>query len=87
MKVELLVSLKTHEGGVLAKGTVFTDPLPPVIRKELSLNTGTVKVIEDAPQPAQVENPVVVEPPAQVEVTEPEPPPVKKTRAPRRPLK
>jgi len=45
MRVELLVNLKTDK--IWRKGEVLESPLPPDIQKEVDLETGAVRVLED----------------------------------------
>lgn len=80
MKVELLVNLKTAEGRILVKGSVFDDsvrPIPKIIQRKLG--TTMVRVYEDykgktfttkdVPKPQEV-MPLVTEEPIEAPVVE-----------------
>ena len=80
MKVELLVNLKTAEGRILVKGSVFDDsvrPIPKIIQRKLG--TSMVRVYEDykgktfttkdVPKPQEV-MPLVTEDPVEEPVVE-----------------
>lgn len=85
MKVELLVNLKTAEGRILVKGSVFDDsvrPIPKIIQRKLG--TTMVRVYEDykgktfttkdVPKPQEVMPLVTEEPIAPVVETQVESP-------------
>ena len=71
MKVELLATLKVSTNLTYQKGSVFTDPMiPEAIRKEIRLNTGTVRVVDanDPLREVQEVTEVTVLPVVQTEV-------------------